>query len=68
MYLVRTLDTKVKILENIYKMLSESRMMYGIEVWSLDGEEEIDKIQRIFCMQIIRMPKGAANSQVMKRM
>jgi hypothetical protein len=55
MYLVRTLDTKVKTLENIYKMLSESRIIYAMEVWGSDGEEkEIDIINRIFWKQTIR--------------
>jgi hypothetical protein len=50
MYLVRTLDTKVKILENIYRMLSDSRMMHAMEEWGSDGKQkEIDKIHGIFC-------------------
>jgi hypothetical protein len=36
-YLTKTPDIKVKILENVYEMLSESRTMYGIEMWSLEG-------------------------------
>jgi hypothetical protein len=56
MYLLRILDTKVKILENIYKMLSESRMIHAMEMWGSDGEEkEIDKIHRIFWKQIVEL-------------
>jgi hypothetical protein len=30
--IARTPDIRVKILQNVYEMLSESRMMYGIEM------------------------------------
>jgi hypothetical protein len=35
--LARTPDIRVATLENIYEMLCESRMMYGIEMWGLEG-------------------------------
>jgi hypothetical protein len=35
--LARTPDIRVKILENIYEMLSKSGTMYGSEMWGLDG-------------------------------
>jgi hypothetical protein len=35
--LARTSDIRMKILENVYEMLSESRTMYGIKIWGLDG-------------------------------
>lgn len=68
MYLVRTLDIKVKILENIHKMLGDSRIIHAMEAWGWDGQQkETDKIHGIFCEQI-RMPTFAANSKVMKRL
>jgi hypothetical protein len=52
--LARTLDIRVKILENVYEMLSESRTMYGIEMWGLEGGwKEIDNIQSRFCKIIL---------------
>jgi hypothetical protein len=34
----------------MYGLLSESRTMYGIEIWGLEGGcKEIDKIHSIFC-------------------
>jgi hypothetical protein len=48
MYLLRTLDTKVKMLENIYKMLSESRMIYAMVVWGSDGEKKLTKFTGYF--------------------
>jgi hypothetical protein len=35
--LARAPDMSVKTLENVYEMLSESRTMYGIEMWGLEG-------------------------------
>jgi hypothetical protein len=32
-------DIKVKMSENIYATLSESRIMYGMEMWGLDGKK-----------------------------
>lgn len=56
MYLVRTLDTEVKILENIHKMLSDSKVMHAMEKWGSDGQqEETDKIHGIFCEQIVKL-------------
>jgi hypothetical protein len=33
--LARIHDMNVKMLENIYEMISESSMMYGIELWGV---------------------------------
>jgi hypothetical protein len=32
-----TRDIKVQMLENIYEMVCEFKIMYGIEVWGLNG-------------------------------
>jgi hypothetical protein len=43
-------NTKVEIIENIYEMIIQSKMMYGIDVWSLEEAwEEIYKIHGMFC-------------------
>jgi hypothetical protein len=61
--LARTPDIRVKILENVYEMLSESRTMYGIEMRGLEVRwKEIDKIHSIFCKIILGMPTSAANN------
>jgi hypothetical protein len=52
----------VKMLENIYGMISESSMMYGIELWGVyDAWKEIDKIHGRFCKKIFGVPRCAAN-------
>jgi hypothetical protein len=56
-------EIRVKILENIYEMLSESRTMYGIKMRGLDeGLKEIDKIHSRFCRIILGVPRFAANN------
>jgi hypothetical protein len=61
--LARTPDISVRILENVYEVLSESRTMYGIEMWGLDGGwKEIDKIYSRFCKIILGIPRSAANN------
>jgi hypothetical protein len=43
--LTRTPDMEVKRLENVYEMVCESRMMYGVEIWRVEeGWKQIDKI------------------------
>jgi hypothetical protein len=45
-----TPDIKVEMLENIYEMVCESKIVYGIEVWGLNGAwKEVDKVHSIFC-------------------
>jgi hypothetical protein len=34
--LTRTPDMRVQLLDNVYEMVCESRMMYGAEIWGLD--------------------------------
>jgi hypothetical protein len=61
--LARAPDIKIKTLENVYEMLSESRTMYGIEICGLEGGwNEIDKICSRFCKIILGMPRSVANN------
>jgi hypothetical protein len=61
--LARKPNISVKILENVHEMLSESRMMYGVEMWGLEGGwQEIDKILSRFCKIILGVPTSAENS------
>jgi hypothetical protein len=48
--------------ENIYEMISESSMMYGVELWGVyDAWKETDKIHGRFCKKILGVPRCAAN-------
>jgi hypothetical protein len=48
--LTRIPDMGVRLLENVYEMVCESRMMYGVEKWVLEEEwKEIDKILVRMC-------------------
>jgi hypothetical protein len=61
--LARTPDIRVTILEKVYKTLNESTMMYGTEIWGLDGGgKEIDKIHCRFCKIILGVMRFAANN------
>jgi hypothetical protein len=61
--LARTPDMRVRILENMYEMLCESRMMYGVEMWGLEGGwKQIDNIHSRFCKVTLGMPRSAANN------
>jgi hypothetical protein len=52
----------VKLLEEVYKMVCESRMMYGVETWGVEtGWKETDKIRRRVCKEILGIPRFAAN-------
>jgi hypothetical protein len=60
--LARTPDIRARILENIYEMC-ESRMIYGIEMWGLEGGwKQIDNIHSRFCKVTLGMPRSAANN------
>jgi hypothetical protein len=55
-------DMNVKMLENIYEMISESSMMYGIELRGVyDPWKEIDKIHGRFCKKTLGVSRCAAN-------
>jgi hypothetical protein len=53
---------RIQLLENVYEMVCESRMMYGAEIWGLDaGLKEIDIIHGRLCKKILGIPRFAAN-------
>ena len=57
-----TTDIKVQMLENIYEMSCQSKIMYGIEIWRLNGAcKEAGKVHSVFCKKIIGIPNCAAN-------
>jgi hypothetical protein len=40
----------VKLLENVYEMVCESRMMYGVEIWGVEEAwKQSDKIHGRMC-------------------
>ena len=52
-----TPNIKAHMLENIYEMVCESKIMYGIELWGLNRAwEEADKVHSRFCKRIIGIP------------
>jgi hypothetical protein len=60
--LATTPNMKVRTLENIYKMLCESRIMYGVELWGFDEAwKEVDRLHGRFCKKILGLPRCAAN-------
>jgi hypothetical protein len=53
---------RVQLLENVYTIVCESRLMYGAEIWGLDeGWKETDIIHGRLCKKILRIPRFAAN-------
>jgi hypothetical protein len=54
---MRTSDLNVKILENVYRMLSESKMMYSVEMWDLvrDGKT-LTKLMGDFVRKYVDCP------------
>jgi hypothetical protein len=60
--LARIPDMNVKISENIYEMISESSMMYGVELRGVyDAWKGVDKIHGRFCKKIFGVPRCATN-------
>jgi hypothetical protein len=60
--LTRTPDVRIQLLEDVYEMVCELRMMYGAEVWGLDeGWKEIDIIHGRLCKKILGISRFAAN-------
>jgi hypothetical protein len=52
----------VEILDNVYEMIIESKMTYGVETWGLEEAwEETDKIHRRFCKKLIQVSRSAVN-------
>jgi hypothetical protein len=51
------------MLENIYQMVCESKMMYGIEVCRLsEAWIQLDKVHSRFCRKLMGTPNCAANA------
>jgi hypothetical protein len=60
--LTRTPDMGVKFLENVYEMVCESRMIYGVEKRGVEeGWKEIDKIHERMYKKNLGIPRFAAN-------
>jgi hypothetical protein len=48
--LSRTPNMRIQLLENVYEIVCESRMMYGAEIWGLDeGWKEVDIVHSRLC-------------------
>jgi hypothetical protein len=61
--LARTPEMKVVTLENVYEIVCESRMLYGVEIWGLEGGwKQIDRIHNKLCKVILGMPRLTANN------
>jgi hypothetical protein len=53
---------RMQLLENVYEMVCESRLMNGAEIWGLDeGWKETDIIHGRLCKKILGIPRFAAN-------
>jgi hypothetical protein len=60
--LTRTPDMGVKLLENVYEMVCESRMMFGVEIWGVcEGWKETDKIHGRMSRKVLGNPRFVAN-------
>jgi hypothetical protein len=58
--LTRTPDVRVQLLENVYEMVCESRLMYGAEIWVLDeGWKKTDIIHGRLCKKLLGIPRFA---------
>jgi hypothetical protein len=67
--MVRTPNIEVKVLEQVYNALLESRMMTGVEIWGLeDGWKEIKKVHELFCKRVMGTPNTAANGAYVKEL
>jgi hypothetical protein len=65
----RAPNIEVKVLEQVYNTLVESRMMTGVEIWGLeDGWQEIGKVHELFCKRVMGMPNTAANGVCVKEL
>jgi hypothetical protein len=51
-----------KLLRNVYKMVCESRMMYGVEIWGVEERwKEIGKAHGRMCKKFLGILRFAAN-------
>jgi hypothetical protein len=59
--LLRVLNTNVKFLKT-YEMIGESKMLYGIEIWTFKGGwKYTDGIQGGFFKKVVRNPRSTGN-------
>jgi hypothetical protein len=65
----RAPNIEVKVLEQVYNALIESRMMTGVEIWGLeDGWKEIGKVHELFCKRVMGTSNTAANGACVKEL
>jgi hypothetical protein len=65
----RAPNIEVKVLEQVYNALVESRMMTGVEIWGLvDGWKEVKKVHELFCKRVTGTPNTAANGVCLKEL
>jgi hypothetical protein len=65
----RAPNIKVKVLEQVYNALVESRMITGVEIWGLeDGWKEVQKVHELFCKTVMGTPNTAANGVCVKEL
>jgi hypothetical protein len=64
-FLIRLLSLEVQVLENIYEMILECRMLYGVTIWSVKEGWEIGvEIQGRYCGKVFTSPTSTANGAV----
>jgi hypothetical protein len=62
-------NIEVKVLEQLYNVSEESRMMTGVEIWGLeDGWKETGEVHELFCKRVMRMPNTAASGACVKEL
>jgi hypothetical protein len=67
--MARAPNIEVKVLEQVYNALVESRMMTGVEIWGLEGGwKEIKKVHELFCKRVMGTPSTAANGARVKEL
>jgi hypothetical protein len=64
-WLIRLLSLKVQVLENIYEMILEYRVLYGVTIRSVkEGWEIGDEIQGRYCGKVFTNPTSTAKGAV----
>jgi hypothetical protein len=67
--MARAPNIEVKVAEQVYNALVESRMMAGVEIWGLeDGWKEIKKVHELFCKRVMGKPNTAANGACVREL
>jgi hypothetical protein len=65
----RASNIEVKVLEQVYNALVESRMMTGVEIWGVeDGWKVVKKVHELFCKRVMGTPNTAANGACVKEL